>query len=362
MTRFSFTKIFGLFYLVWTFIRGDTEVFCQFSRTCILPCSFPVGNEVVIHWIKLLPENAQVHTYYHNSDQLGRQSPDFKGRTSLYREQIPNGNASLQLSNVVVQDESRYQCYTSTINGNKETFIQLRVYAPVEKVTIEKLGDKINCHSEEIYPRPTVTWNTKSPVTPQEDSFVTTKKLFNISSFILLSADYPDQTHSCTISSTRNKRTATLSKQAQRNSSDTEATIECQALETPLNHLIWRFNYSQLILTWNKAESSYRASVEWEKHVKDVSDQGSLMLKDLTSQHEGTYTCESSNTEETGIASTVLHITKDGDQKTAGTGTGIGIAFGVILLIAIVAGVIFIQMRHRKNKTHRPVSSDPPQG
>ncbi|MEQ2265046.1 hypothetical protein XENORESO_001366 [Xenotaenia resolanae] len=340
---------------------SDTGVFCQFSRTCILPCSFPVGNEVVIHWIKQLPEKAQVHSYYHNSDQLGLQSLVFKDRTLLYHAQIPNGNASLQLSNVVVQDEGRYQCYTSTINGNKETFIQLRVYAPVEKVTIEKLGDKINCHSEEIYPRPTVTWNTKSPVTPQEDSSVTTKKLFNISSFILLSADYPDETHSCTISSTRNKRTATLSKQAQRNSSGTEATIECQALDTPLNHLIWRFNYSQLILTWNKAESSYRASVEWEKHVEDV-DQGSLRLKDLTSQHEGTYTCESSNAEETGIASTVLHITKDGDQKTAGIGTGIGIAVGVILLIAIVAGVIFIQMGRRKNKTHNPVPSDPPRG
>ncbi|KAK5601557.1 hypothetical protein CRENBAI_024126, partial [Crenichthys baileyi] len=224
---------------------------------------------------------------------------------------------------------------------------------PVEKVTIEKLVDKINCHSEEIYPRPTVTWNPRSPDAPQEDSSVTTKQLFNISSSILLSADYPDQTHSCTISSTRNKRTATLSRQAQRNSSDTEATIECHALDTPLNHLIWRFNYSQLILTWNKAESSYRASVEWEKHVKDVSDQGRLTLKDLTSQHEGTYTCESSNTEETGIASTVLHITKDGDQKNVGIAIAIAIVFGV--LIAIGAGVIFL----KKKKRHSRVPTEP---
>uniref|UniRef100_A0A3B5MI61 Ig-like domain-containing protein n=1 Tax=Xiphophorus couchianus TaxID=32473 RepID=A0A3B5MI61_9TELE len=94
---------------------------------CILPCSFNVGNEVVIHWIRKLGD-IQVHSYYYDKDQLGLQNPRYEGRTSLYPEQLGRGNASLRLSNVSVEDEGRYQCYTSTVNGNKETYIQLKVY------------------------------------------------------------------------------------------------------------------------------------------------------------------------------------------------------------------------------------------
>ncbi|XP_015259271.1 PREDICTED: CD276 antigen-like [Cyprinodon variegatus] len=135
MAELKCVIFWGFFTLFWTLSRGDLEVSCQFSRTCILPCSFPPGDQVVIHWIRHLPIKSQVHSYYHNQDQMGQQSDEFKGRTSLSNQLISTGNASLQLSNVMVQDEGRYQCYTSTINGNKETFIQLKVY----EVSIETL-------------------------------------------------------------------------------------------------------------------------------------------------------------------------------------------------------------------------------
>lgn len=93
----------------------------------MLPCKFSTGDEVVIHWIHLNSKN-QVHSYYYNKDQLELQSETFKGRTSLFNDQISRGNASLQLRGVKVQDEGKYQCYTSTISGNKELFIKLNVY------------------------------------------------------------------------------------------------------------------------------------------------------------------------------------------------------------------------------------------
>uniref|UniRef100_A0A3Q3A3T4 Immunoglobulin V-set domain-containing protein n=1 Tax=Kryptolebias marmoratus TaxID=37003 RepID=A0A3Q3A3T4_KRYMA len=67
-----------------------------------------------------------IHSYFDNQDQLGNQDQRFRGRTSLFKDQISRGNASLLLRGVKVQDEGRYKCYTSTIGGNKESFINLK--------------------------------------------------------------------------------------------------------------------------------------------------------------------------------------------------------------------------------------------
>lgn len=71
--------------------------------------------------------NTRVHSYYHNKDQLSLQDQRYRGRTSLFTDQISRGHASLKLSRVEVQDHGRYKCYTSTITGNKESFIDLNV-------------------------------------------------------------------------------------------------------------------------------------------------------------------------------------------------------------------------------------------
>uniref|UniRef100_A0A665UTR9 Immunoglobulin V-set domain-containing protein n=1 Tax=Echeneis naucrates TaxID=173247 RepID=A0A665UTR9_ECHNA len=68
-----------------------------------------------------------VHSYSESQDQLADQNQNYRGRTSLFKDQISRGNASLQLREVKVQDEGRYRCYTSTMRGNQEAFVELRV-------------------------------------------------------------------------------------------------------------------------------------------------------------------------------------------------------------------------------------------
>uniref|UniRef100_A0A3P9HQD6 Ig-like domain-containing protein n=1 Tax=Oryzias latipes TaxID=8090 RepID=A0A3P9HQD6_ORYLA len=106
----------------------DAEVSCQFGQSCILPCRFPPGDDLVIHWFKLTPTNTKVHSYYDNKDHLEHQHQRFRGRTSLFQDQISKGNASLQLTGVMVQDEGSYQCYTSTITETGEFYINMKVY------------------------------------------------------------------------------------------------------------------------------------------------------------------------------------------------------------------------------------------
>uniref|UniRef100_A0A8C7WXC6 Ig-like domain-containing protein n=1 Tax=Oryzias sinensis TaxID=183150 RepID=A0A8C7WXC6_9TELE len=92
----------------------DAEVSCQFGQSCILPCRFTPGDHLEIYWIQLTTTLANVHSYYDNKDQLEVQDQRFRGRTSLFQDQISKGNASLQLTGVMVQDQGRYRCYTIT--------------------------------------------------------------------------------------------------------------------------------------------------------------------------------------------------------------------------------------------------------
>ncbi|KAF6718249.1 HERV-H LTR-associating protein 2 [Oryzias melastigma] len=122
-----------LFFLIglWILTTG-AAVSCQFGQSCMLPCSFPAGDDTVIHWIQLTPNTARVHSYYENKNQLGQQDPKFKGRTSLFLEEISRGNASLQLTGVMVQDEGTYLCYSNSIikkEEDGEISVNMTVYA-----------------------------------------------------------------------------------------------------------------------------------------------------------------------------------------------------------------------------------------
>jgi len=97
--------------------------------------------------------------------------------------------------------------------------------------------------------------------------------------------------------------------------SRTEIEIPCQAPKPPIINITWRYNHSQIILTKSEAES-YKASDIWEKHLKKVLETG-LTLKDLSSNQEGKYMCEISNTEETYISNIFLQIKEGKRDQTS---------------------------------------------
>lgn len=93
----------------------------------MLPCSSERSNDVIIHWFQQSAGNLFVHSFYDGHDQLVVQNQRFSGRTSLFRDQLSSGNASLQLTRVKVQDEGRYKCQAITRRGTKESFITLKM-------------------------------------------------------------------------------------------------------------------------------------------------------------------------------------------------------------------------------------------
>uniref|UniRef100_A0A671WTL2 Ig-like domain-containing protein n=1 Tax=Sparus aurata TaxID=8175 RepID=A0A671WTL2_SPAAU len=214
---------------LWTFIGGDAAV-CVFNTSCILPCSFKPGADVVIHWIHVNGKEITVHSYYHGGDQLAYQDQRFKARTSLFQDQISKGDATLQLSRVELQDQGRYKCYTSTIAGNHESFININVEAPISEVHIQQDENSITCSSKGIYPEPKLTWSTsppstntfKKPTTVQQ----TDQQLYTISSSLIRVHDVTDLTYSCTVSAGTNQKT-TLLKETSISGDGSETTIPC---------------------------------------------------------------------------------------------------------------------------------------
>uniref|UniRef100_A0A4W5MRU2 Ig-like domain-containing protein n=1 Tax=Hucho hucho TaxID=62062 RepID=A0A4W5MRU2_9TELE len=258
---------------------ADVHVTCVFSEDCVLPCSFQPGSEKAIHWLKLEDKDLTVHSYYYSRDQLKQQSQPYRGRTALFNDQIPKGNASLLLRCITLQDQGRYKCYTSTFNGNKKSFIDIAVEAPVRLVDIKLTSDDITCSSTGIYPEPKLTWSTEPPSdfhltlepsrTPPASRWMTrasmTSPAQNISA---------GPSNICTVTSGTVERTATLRQQAHvQCSSSSEVSILCRVSQYDLLtfDLTWTFNKTDTILTSTKGTSQMQVDDQWKEQIQSLA-------------------------------------------------------------------------------------------
>ncbi|XP_048031374.1 uncharacterized protein hhla2b.2 [Megalobrama amblycephala] len=190
---------------------GDIYVTCIYSKECLLPCTST--NLDIIHWYK---DSKPVHSFYHNKDQLDHQSKDYKGRTSLFTEsEIKNGNVSLLLKNISVQDEGRYRCYTANEKTNDEKYVSVSVEAPAKSVDITLKDDTVTCTTSGVYPKPLISWSPDPPAEKLLNTFQQTEeKLFNVTSKLKVEDISNAYKYTCSITTKDITQTATLEKQA----------------------------------------------------------------------------------------------------------------------------------------------------
>ncbi|XP_071227506.1 butyrophilin subfamily 1 member A1-like isoform X1 [Salvelinus alpinus] len=95
----------------------------------ILPCFLRPTRSAVeesVEWQRPVLEPKEVHLYRDRSDDNVLQNPSYSGRTSLFSEELKNGNVSLKLTNVKHSDAGNYTCYIPTL-GHQKTTIELYV-------------------------------------------------------------------------------------------------------------------------------------------------------------------------------------------------------------------------------------------
>ncbi|XP_047675829.1 butyrophilin subfamily 3 member A2-like [Tachysurus fulvidraco] len=79
----------------------------------VLPCFIKPNTSAVgmtVEWFKLDVKDSLVHLYRDHKDRNEGQAQSYTGRTSLYKEELQKGNASLKLSDLRVSDEGEYKC------------------------------------------------------------------------------------------------------------------------------------------------------------------------------------------------------------------------------------------------------------
>ncbi|KAM9826877.1 butyrophilin subfamily 1 member A1-like [Neosynchiropus ocellatus] len=272
-------------------------VYSRYGSDQVLPCRFSSGDDPLVHWYKGRKDLA-VHSYHRGQDQLAHQMDEFRGRTSLFHDQLSRGNASLLLKEVQVSDRGRYTCFTSNSRGRQESSVNLEVEAPVTKVSIVQEGDTITCRAEGIYPEPQVTWSRNKPADTRIEQ--TEQQLYNIRSSVRADGE-GDST--CHIRTFWSSRSATLT------TARAEATLDCPALKPPLTSVTWRFNDGIIV------QSKLIISERWRDHVKGLSMSRRLTLQTLSPDLSGIYTCEVTNEEETHVK--IICVTVADGQNSA---------------------------------------------
>ncbi|XP_014877571.1 butyrophilin subfamily 1 member A1-like isoform X2 [Poecilia latipinna] len=332
---------------VWS---ADVDVSCVYMESCVLPCRFHSSREIHIHWVQLKARPVPVRSFHSNQSQQD-QDQRFRGRASLFWDQISRGNASLLLKGVKVQDEGRYECFTSSSAANSHSFINLMVDAPVTELKIEATGNRMSCSSEGIYPSPEHSWSFRASSNTTVQSAIrvsrTAEQRYDINSSLMLSEGVSFLTFSCSFSTRRSSRKVTVFTPVSVSVPEAEVTINCSAWNLTVTRLVWRFNGSRIVLSRNRTDGGHSVTEAWRKHVKAVTASGGLTLRGLTAQQEGLYSCEMSNEEEAVISGTMLSMQKHPVPGSSWVPAAVGAAAAVASLTGTSA---FLLLRFLKSQ------------
>ncbi|XP_028858277.1 NACHT, LRR and PYD domains-containing protein 12-like isoform X3 [Denticeps clupeoides] len=140
----------------------------------ILPCSLKPNISAVdmsVEW-SLADSDDVVHLYHYGVDDLQKQIPSYKQRTTLFREQLKRGNASLKLSRVQISDGQKYRCIVVSDTGNGVVSVQVVVVGTKPVVSAEGHRDgrvSLVCESTGWNPAPEVEWlDSEGKILPAE--------------------------------------------------------------------------------------------------------------------------------------------------------------------------------------------------
>ncbi|CAL8234258.1 unnamed protein product [Boreogadus saida] len=115
-----------------------------------------------------------------------------------------------------------------------------------------------------------------------------------------------------------------------------EVLLPCDA--SGLDDITWTFNHNQTILR-RQAGQEKVVETEWQQHVRDLSESGSLLLYVTSSaQSEGTYRCTLRYAGEEDVTHIELKILED--PIAGGSNRTLWIVFGVYLAVFLIAIII----------------------
>uniref|UniRef100_A0A8C9W918 Butyrophilin subfamily 1 member A1-like n=1 Tax=Scleropages formosus TaxID=113540 RepID=A0A8C9W918_SCLFO len=132
----------------------------------VLPCYLKPNISAVdlsIEWLRVYTEDPLVHLYRDHEDRNEKQIPSYRGRTSLFPEELRKGNTSLKVKNVQGSDNGEYKCFIQAGDWYDDSSINVHIKAvgthPVISIEgYEEGGISLVCESKGWFPQPEVLW------------------------------------------------------------------------------------------------------------------------------------------------------------------------------------------------------------
>uniref|UniRef100_A0A671TRA3 Ig-like domain-containing protein n=1 Tax=Sparus aurata TaxID=8175 RepID=A0A671TRA3_SPAAU len=93
------------------------------SNDIILPCHLEPPLDVTTLSVEWRRGPALVHVYRNRRDDPVSQDQNFKGRTSLFQDEMTRGNISLKLTDVTEQDAGNYTCSVPKLHKSSVTLV-----------------------------------------------------------------------------------------------------------------------------------------------------------------------------------------------------------------------------------------------
>ncbi|XP_072553204.1 ribonuclease inhibitor-like isoform X2 [Salminus brasiliensis] len=152
-------------------VGPDAPVVSVSGSVVVLPCSVRQENgqtrvnaeDMTVTWSRLDLRDSVVHQYGNHKDLNTDQISQYRGRTSVFEEELQRGNTSLSLSNIRLTDEGLYSCTVDSKYWNDKRSVDLRVEVigsqPV--ITVESYDSEtvsLLCKSKGWYPEPALQW------------------------------------------------------------------------------------------------------------------------------------------------------------------------------------------------------------
>ncbi|KAF5889061.1 butyrophilin subfamily 1 member A1-like isoform X1, partial [Clarias magur] len=148
-------------------VGADVPLVADVGKELVLPCFIKPSTSAVdmtVQWRKQDAKNSLVHLYNNHEDRNEDQAQSYRGRTSLFKEELQKGNASLKLSALRVSDEGQYHCLVegeSWVDGTV-VYVGVKAQGSHPVITMESYdnsgGINLVCESRGWNPEPGVLW------------------------------------------------------------------------------------------------------------------------------------------------------------------------------------------------------------
>ncbi|KAI4876970.1 hypothetical protein NFI96_017639 [Prochilodus magdalenae] len=113
-------------------VGPEAPLVVEAGEDLVLPCSIQPqvsAEEMKVEWIRVQQTqlNTLVHLYEGFKENNEQQMESYKGRTSLFKEELKKGNTSLKLSAVQPSDEGAYKCFIQLFPWDDDAVIYIEV-------------------------------------------------------------------------------------------------------------------------------------------------------------------------------------------------------------------------------------------